>query len=183
MCEGYARYPVFLNRTIEGPQRRHGLEEAKTPFAQVGQGPVETPTMQSNVDFQRGLVEARRANDNRMLVQSDPSSIFDQQIVATFWAKYLPSDPSARGRQPCLWLEQVLALPSPSEPLQLSLKALAMTRLGFVNRDEALVLQGNQYYGRALQAVQKSLWNERSMRDDEIFAAGYVLSVYEVSYL
>lgn len=136
--------------------------------------------MQSNVDFQRGLVEARRANDSRMLIQPNLSNLFDQQIVASFWAKYLPTDASARGRQPCVWLEQVLALPNPTEPLQLSLKALAMTRLGFVHRDEALCLQGNKYYGHALQAVQKALYNERTMQDDQVFAAGYVLSVYEV---
>ena len=139
--------------------------------------------MQANVDFQRGLVEARRANDNRMLVQPNASSMVDQQVIGAFWAKYLPKDPNARGRQPCDWLEQVLALPNPSEYLQLSLKALAMTRLGFVHRDEGLALQGNQFYGLALQAVQKALFNERTMRDDQVFAAGYVLSVYEVHYL
>lgn len=136
--------------------------------------------MQSNIDFQRGLLEARRANDNRILVQPAPTSINDQQIVAAFWAKYIPSDPNARGRQPCLWLEQILALPSPEESIQLSLKALAMTRIGFVNGDEGLTLQGSQHYGRALQAVQKSLYDERTMRDDQVFAAGCILSVYEV---
>jgi len=57
-----------------------------------------------------------------------------------------------------------------------------MTRLGWVIKDEGLALQGNQYYGHALQAVQKALYNERSMRYDQVFAAGYVLSVYEVRH-
>lgn len=55
-----------------------------------------------------------------------------------------------------------------------------MTRTGWINKDESLVLQGNQCYGRALSAVQKALSSETSMWQDELFAAGYVLSVYEV---
>ncbi len=91
---------------MQGQESRYGLEEAKTPFRELSfQATSETPSMQSNVDFPRGLVEARRANDNRMLVQPDPSSIIDQQILAAFCAKYLPTDPSVRGRQPCVWLE------------------------------------------------------------------------------
>lgn len=55
-----------------------------------------------------------------------------------------------------------------------------MTRVGWINKDDSLVLQGNLCYGRALNAVQKALTSEASMWRDETFAAGYVLSVYEV---
>ena len=65
----------------------------------------------------------------------------------------------------------------------MSIKAFAMTRIGWIFKDEALVLQGNLCYGRALNAVQNALSSETSMLQDEVFAAGYVLSVYEVTFL
>lgn len=58
-----------------------------------------------------------------------------------------------------------------------------MTRIGWINKDESLVLQGNLCYGRALNAVQKHLSSEALMWQDELFAASYVLSIYEVNNL
>lgn len=48
--------------------------------------------MVSNIDFQRGLVESRRAYDNRVLVQPNGCTAVDQQIISALWEKYtLPS--------------------------------------------------------------------------------------------
>ena len=137
--------------------------------------------MLSNIDFQRGLVESRRAYDNRILVAPNDSAAFDQQIVSALWEKYTPSINSVQGGAPCMWLQHIINLPNREVPLHLSLKAFAMTRIGFMNKDESLALQGNLCYGRALNAVQKALLSETSMFQDELFAAGYVLSVYEVA--
>lgn len=137
--------------------------------------------MASNIDFQRGLVESRRAYDNRILVQPNDSAAFDQQIISILWEKYTPSVSSVQGGTPCVWLQHILNLATRGMPLQLSLKAFAMTRIGWINRDDSLVLQGNLCYGRALNAVQKALSSEASMWQDELFAAGYVLSLYEVA--
>ncbi|CAD6590867.1 MAG: hypothetical protein ASARMPREDX12_004762 [Alectoria sarmentosa] len=180
VCEGYARFPVFLNRTLQGPEKRYGLEEVKTPFSQSSDRDVSQPQpMVSNIDFQRGLVESRRAYDNRILVQPDDSAAFDQQIISTLWEKYTPSISSVQAGTPCVWLQHIIDLPTRGMPLQLSLKAFAMTRIGWINKDETLVLRGNMCYGRALNAIQNSLSSEASMWD-ELFAAGYVLSVYEL---
>ena len=136
--------------------------------------------MLSNIDFQRGLVESRRAYDNRILVHPNDTAAFDQQVISALWEKYTPSISSIQGGTPCVWLQHIIDLPTRDMSLQLSLKAFAMTRIGWINKDEALVLNGNLCYGRALNAVQKSLSSKASMWQDELFAAGYVLSVYEV---
>ena len=136
--------------------------------------------MISTLDFQRGLVESRRPYDNRILLQPNDSAAVDQQMIAKLWEKYTPPISSAQAETPCIWLQHIVDLPTRGIPLDLSLKAFAMTRIGWMDKDESLVLQGNQYYGRALNAVQKALSSEASMWQDELFAAGYVLSVYEV---
>ena len=139
--------------------------------------------MASNIDFQRGLVEGRRAYSNPMFIQPSDNAAFDQQIISVFWEKYIPSNSTAQLGTPCVWLQQIIDLPTRGTPLHLSLKAFAMTRIGFINKDDSLVLQGNLIYGRALIAIKNSLSSEASMWHDELFAAGYLLSVYEVGTL
>ena len=138
--------------------------------------------MVSNIDFQRGLFESRRAYDNRILIPPNDSAAFDQQIISALWDNYAPSIGSVQGGAPCVWLQYIINFPTRRTPLDLSLKAFAMTRVGYTNKDESLVLQGNVCYGRALGAVQRALSSKASMFQDELFAAGYVLSVYEVAF-
>ena len=138
--------------------------------------------MQSNIDFQRGLVESRWAHDNRMLVRPSESAVFDQQIISALWEKYTPSITSVQGGGPCAWLQHVINFSMHGQSLHLSLKAFAMTRIGWTNKDESLVLQGNLCYGNALNAIQRDLSSETSMLRDELFAAGYILSLYEVPF-
>ena len=169
---------------MQGPEKRYGLEEAKTLITQSSDRDLSQPQpMVSNIDFQRGLVESRRAYDNRILVQPNDSAAFDQQIISALWEKYAPSVNSIQGGAACLWLQHIINLPTLEIPLHLALKAFAMTRVGYINKDEPLVLQGNLCYGWALNAVQKSLSSKASMLQDEVFAAGYVLSLYEVAFL
>ena len=138
--------------------------------------------MVSNIDFQRGLVESRRAYDNRILVQPNDSAAFDQQIISALWDRYAPSVNSIQSGAPSIWLQHLIKIPTRGIPLQLSLKAFAMTRVGYMNKDKSLALQGNLSYGHALNAVQKALSSEASMLHDDLFAAGFVLSVYEVAF-
>ncbi|KAF6218481.1 hypothetical protein HO133_005830 [Letharia lupina] len=166
---------------VIGPEKRYGLEEVKAPFSQSSDRDLSQPQpMVSNIDFQRGLVESRRAYDNRVLVQPNGCTAVDQQIISALWEKYTPSISSAQGGTPCVWLHHIISLPTRAVPLDLSLKAFAMTRIGWINKDESLVLQGNLCYGRALNAVQKHLSSEALMWQDELFAASYVLSIYEL---
>ena len=70
---------------------------------------------------------------------------------------------------------------TPTVALDLSIKALAFTRLGWLKQDSALATRGNMLYGHALRELQKALWDERLMWLDETLAAAFGLSVYEVS--
>lgn len=81
----------------------------------------------------------------------------------------------------CAWLQQALSLSDPSLALRLSLKALAMARLGWIHRDNTLVLSGRVLYGQALQEIQKALYDERAMWKDETLATGNILALYEVT--
>ena len=137
--------------------------------------------MLSNVSFLRAASERRPASvDHRILSQPNDGAVLNQQLVAFFWEKYVPLSSRAQDGSACIWLEQIIQMPNPGETLQLSIKAFAMARLGWIDRDESLALQGNMWYVRALQSIQKDLWGENAAIDDDILAAGYVLAVYEV---
>ena len=188
-CEGYDRFPVFLNRTIEGPQKRHGLEEAKTPShsravtPSIGdQGLSSTPSMLSSVSFLRSVSEQQiPIMDNRLLLQPSSSASVDQQFISAFWERYVPRNPRASDSSGTyIWLEQVIRQPDRGEASQLSIQALALTRLGWINNDDSLAQQGIMWYVRALQSVQKALWRDNAASNDDLFVAGYILAVYEV---
>lgn len=55
-----------------------------------------------------------------------------------------------------------------------------MARIGWIHRDDALVLNGRKLYSQALQAIQGALYDERTMWQDETLATGSVLALYEV---
>ena len=64
----------------------------------------------------------------------------------------------------------------------MSLKALAMTRLGWMNRDTALSIRGRNHYGLALKHLQRALYDKKLMWQDDTLAAAYCLAVYEVHH-
>lgn len=189
MTSRYARFPVFLNRTIEGPEKRRGLEEAKPlAYTTTASGEVArlddstSPSMLSNIAYQHDSLRQHVSADNRLLVQPTSSTVLDQQLISNFWEKYIPADARTQGLQsPCLWLKQIIALPNRGQALQLSLKALALTRLGFVTNDESMARQGSINYVGALQLVQRDLQCEDLVMRDDLFLAGYTLAIYEVS--
>lgn len=179
VCEGYQRYPVFLNRTAEGFEKRHRLQEAKTLPISKHTRP-ETHLTGPDVASFHGVSSSRRARDNRLLTRPSGSTLFDQQIISSFWEKFIPSDANAQHGPPSNWLQRVIGLPEPGKAIYYSLKALAMTRLGWINGDESLALQGRQCYSSALRALHNSLSSEHVIYEDDIFAAGFALSIYEV---
>ena len=50
-----------------------------------------------------------------------------------------------------------------------------------MNQDDRLTWQGQSYYVRALQQLQKALRSDDAVGRDETFAAGYVLALHEVN--
>ena len=170
---------MFVNRTTGGFEKRHGLEEAKAlPISKYVR--VDTHPTKSDVASFHGVSYNRRAGDNRLLTQPSSSTVFEQQIVSSFWEKYIPSNANAQDGSPSHWLQRVIGLTKPGKAIHYSLKALAMTRLGWINGDESLALQGRVFYSHGLQVLQKSLSSESIIFDDNVLAAGFALSIYEV---
>ena len=104
-------------------------------------------------------------------------------MISLFWERYIPStNQSFSDDSLCGWLQQIISSPSQpdNEALPLSLKALAVTRLGRMNQDDRLALRGQSCYVGALQKLQKALRSDDAVARDETFAAGYVLALHEV---
>ena len=115
------------------------------------------------------------------ILQPDTGAAYEAQVISTFWDHFIPrqSGQPQAGCQ-CKWLHQALDLPNPSPALRLSLKALAMARIGWLYRDKTLAHHGRVLYGQALQAIQKALYDEHVMWQDDTLATGNVLAWYEV---
>lgn len=121
--------------------------------------------------------------DTRITFQPSGANAFNNQIMSLFWERYIPStDESVPDGSPCGWLQHAISSPGPpdTDVLQLSLKALAVTRLARMNQDDRLALQGQSCYVRALQQLQKALRSDHAVARDETFAAGYVLALHEL---
>lgn len=176
MCEGYETYPITLNRTAQGANKRHRLEEAKPKFSSA---PVQAVVFTN--DWKQILPAVANSQENRMPSQLSASTAFDSQIIALFFEKYLPADKRVHDNYGRAWLQQAIGLQNPGEALHLSLKAMSMTTIGRQCKDDRLAFQGGVCYGRALQQLRKALQSEISVWQDETLAAGFILALYEVS--
>ena len=179
-CGGYARYPVFLNRTIQGITKRRPLEEVKQSQQLASWSIASTLSMdESTAAQQRERPNPSEDNFNSIHVQPDNGMAHEAQLISTFWDHYIPRQSVQSGCH-CKWLEQAMDLPNPSPALRLSLMALALSRIGWMYRDDSLVLQGRMMYSQSLQAIQKALYDEETMWQDETLATGNILAWYEV---
>ena len=172
-CEGYERYPVFLNRTAQGIDKRHRLDEAKPRFFA---GSVQA-VISAN-DWSQAL--AALAN-SEMLSQLSAMPAFDSQIIALNFETYMPVNGPSRDHCGRGWLQQAIGLQNPGDALHLSLKAISMKRLGRLCGDDRLAFQGEVCYGTALQQLRKALRSDTVIWHDETLAASFILALYEVS--
>lgn len=124
----------------------------------------------------------QRASSHSAFAQPSNGAAYEAQLISRFWDHYNPQQSVQTGCQ-CKWLQHTLGLPNPSPALRLALKALAMTRVGWINEDNTLVLNGRVLYSQALQAIQSNLHDERTMWQDETLATGNILAWYEVKDL
>ena len=174
--------------------KRIRLEETKAPEEANGsgeEGPRCQPTSRwsksiaastsSRNILQRDLVRRRNAIMNNMPLPPSNPNASEVQLVSAFWECYVPSGSSAQAGSSCAWLQQSICLPDPPPALRLSLNALAMTKLGWIQNDDAFVRGGRAVYGNALRELQKTLYDERSIRQDETMATCNVMALYEVS--
>ena len=146
---------MFINRTTEGFKKRHRLEEVNpVPISKDTRS--ETTLTGPEVASSHEVSFNHRARDNQMLTRPSNSTVFDQQIISSFWEKFIPLDANVQDGSPSNWLQRVIGLPEPGKAIYYSLKALAMTRLGWINGDESLALQGRVCYSSALQVLHKA---------------------------
>lgn len=175
-CEGYERFPVFLNRTAQGLEKRERLDEAKP----IAPSSSEKPDISAN-DWTHIFGALLSSEDNRMLSQPSATPAFDSQIIALFFHRYLPTNEAVQDGYEGGWLRQTICLQNPGEALHLSLKAISMTTLGRLYKDDRLAFQGGTCYGSALHQLRTALQSELTVWRDETLTTSFILALYEVS--
>ena len=179
-CEGYTRYQVCHNRTVQGIAKRKLVEEVKRPRCIESRPASSTSSIDAPATAQQRKLSCNQGTfTDSAFLQPGYGAACEAQLISTFWDHYIPQQSVQNGHQ-CEWLQQTLDLPNPSSALRLSLKALAMARIGWIHRDDTLSLNGRVLYSQALQAIQRALYDERTMWQDETLATGNVLAWYEV---
>ena len=111
------------------------------------------------------------------------TDIEDYQLISCFWTKYVPAETTAQDPSPAPWLENALLTNNAGPALRLSLKALALTRLGWIDGNDALTIRGRYQYGLALKHIQRALYDPREMEQDDTLASAHCLAIYEVGFL
>lgn len=165
-CEGYSRFPVFINRTAQGFQKRKPLEEAK-PIISASNAVVSS-------------------NSSSIGLSSCPSvgTAWSANFISWFWENYSPVDRlSSTIVTGPIWLYHAMNISGPSEALSQSLLALSIVRRGRTNSDDTLVNEGRHIYGRALRLLQKDLNDRQRVSHEETYAATRAMALYEVSPL
>lgn len=174
--------------------KRDRLEEAKAPEEATGteEGQARCqPTSPSSTSIVasassknvlcREFVWRQNATMYSMPLPPSSANVSEAQLISAFWECYIPSWSRAQTGSACAWLQHSICLPNPPPALRLALKAVAMTRLGWLHKDDAFVRGGRAIYGNALIELQKALYDKRSMWQDETMATCNVLALYEVN--
>ena len=111
----------------------------------------------------------------------DITRSLDDQVVQTFVDGYAPV--VSRNSRDSIWIPaavQIALSQTPASAASLSLRAVAMTRVGHQFKVPALVAEGQSAYGRALSALQQSLYSSSQMTSPATIAACRFLASYEM---
>lgn len=173
VCEGYERYPVFINRTNAGLQKRKPLEEAKPTSAESA-----TAKQPSGDLAQSELRSSAGEHPFRFSSGDVESTIF----ISWYWDFLAPSRSVKSSLQGRLshWLYHIITISSPQSALGHSLLAIAVTRCGMTHRDPILLNQGQKLYTSSLGLLQHTLNNPELAIRDETLATVCILMLYEV---
>lgn len=166
ICQGYDRFPVFLNRTAQGLEKRQRLDEAKS---------IVPPSLEksgtSTIDWRQMLGAMLNSGDNRMLCQPSTTLAYHSQIIALFFHRYLPANEGTQDGYEGGWLRQTMCLQEHGQALHLSLRAISMTTLGRLHQDDRLALQGQSCYGSALHQLRIAPQSEVTVWHNETLTA------------
>lgn len=176
-CEGYERYPVFINRTVHGIRRRGPLEEAKPG---VDLRPNAVTAIYTGIG--NGLNTNPPFSGARLVLCPSTHAIWATAFLGWFWEDYAPIDGTLyRTMRRPLWLFNAMNLPNPSVALSQSLLALAVVRQGRSSGNETTLNEGRCMYGRALLVLQSDLCDKQRACHEETLAAARAMALYEVS--
>ena len=162
LCEGYDRFPVFINRTLQGLQKRKPLEEAKS-------------------DSASRAVALIRTSVDRLPSAPSAGKVWSDNFLSWFWDNYSPMDGSSNTLVTGpVWLYHAMTVSFPTEALTQALLALSIVRRGRINNDNTLLYEGRNIYSQALRLLQKDLYDLQRVGQEETLAATRVMALYEV---
>ena len=159
-CQGYNSFPVFINCTTSGLERRQPLEEAKP----------RVPKTAAFTECTSSLPQE---------VQS--AAAWDDHFISEYLQLYGVFDHQSPSGTLASWLCLSAQIANPDLPVRLSLRSSAMTRLGRLSSDIRLVDNGARMYCEALSQLQMALWNSKRMWDGGTLLAAKLLLLYEAS--
>lgn len=175
-CEGYQRYPVFLNYTASGLEKRRPLEEAKSEVP----GSTPTPPLTNSQEAHQSVPNVM-SRDTALIANPSTPVIWTKGFLSCFWTNYSPrtmsSNEAVKGP---LWLYLAMGIPNPTPILHKSLLALAVVRSGRAREDSSLVVEGQRFYGQAVRMLQKTLEDRQQILHEENLAAVRAMVLYEV---
>ncbi|TVY14996.1 hypothetical protein LARI1_G006930 [Lachnellula arida] len=178
-CEGYQRGPVFLNRTLDGLQKRQPMEEAQPRQGSHTQGILNNRNRSDFIDGIRSLSQ-ERPSAQRIPPQIDLTILRLKKYETLFLDGYLPSHSGIGGNFLGLWLLESIVVDNPGPALEYAKQALFLARVGKLANDKFIITQGNMRYVYALKELQRALLNDHQVTRDETLAACQVLILFEV---
>lgn len=115
-----------------------------------------------------------RNNETRTSLTSVQSpAAYDEQISAALLHVFFP-------RSSDHWLYDAVAAMPFSDPLTLSLRAFSLSRIGFADKNQTLIVQSFATYTKALRSVRSCVSAPSSTVDEGTATAVSVLSLFEV---
>jgi len=174
-CEGYDRFPVFINRTTDGLLKRNPLEEAKL---RSGRADDEA---NGRVDY--ALALGAGGCRSRTGPQMESRIVEAERYVSWFYDSFSPAQSSnvSDSRKGPHWFHYVMTLRSRQPALDEALLAISLAKHGKVYGESAVLEQGRQIYVRALSLLQQCLYDQNLAVLDETLATVCVMVMYEVS--
>lgn len=169
-CEGYERYPVFIDRTTAGIQKRKPLEEAKARDpSNVGQGLVPHRQLEPAAEY---IVQLPHL-PSRAIEACRFTSWFCETFIQARPSKHVLETPSH-------WLKYVFDLPSPEPVLSEALLAVSVTRCGKVQHNATIVREGRRLYTGSLRLLQHALSHPSLAVHEDILATAGLMILYEL---
>lgn len=174
-CEGYERYPVFINRDSTGClQKRLPLEEVKPQTTSR-----ESESRFECIDAPTLDVEVRGLKSTVFHFQS--RSIEAARFTTYLWQTFVRIPPSAYALQsPPHLLHYVIELPDAQPSLREALLAVSVANYGKRQGDPQALRAARRLYTRSLGLLQQALRDPQLARHDDTLVTIGLMVLYEL---